>query len=239
MSWDIDINCDLGEGAGNDEKMMSLIHSCSIACGGHYGTAESINATIALAKKNGVKVGAHPSFPDPANFGREIMKMEVETLKSSIVEQVNRFKKLTNIAGLQMNHVKLHGALYNLACKDLELAKHVIDALLKVGTDFSIYAPEKSAIQIAGEAYFKIIPEVFIDRTYQNDGSLTPRSHSKAMLVNPEQAWQQIKNCYQNNSVHTINNELIPLIGKTYCIHGDSPSCIDILTFVNQKLRNV
>ncbi|MBL4661988.1 MAG: LamB/YcsF family protein [Flavobacteriaceae bacterium] len=238
MSWEIDINCDLGEGAGNDAEIMPLIHSCSIACGGHYGTTASIRATITLAKKHGVKVGAHPSFLDPHNFGRVQMDLDAGTLKASIIEQVQLFQSVAKTMGVMMNHVKLHGALYNLAAKDELIAQTVIAALLEVGTNFSIYAPYKSELQKAGEAYYTIIPEVFIDRTYQKDGSLTPRSNKNALITDPLRAWQQIENCLQNKTVSTINNELIPLYGKTFCIHGDADHCLALLTFVNQQLNN-
>ncbi|MFT5822970.1 MAG: UPF0271 protein [Crocinitomix sp.] len=238
MAWNIDINCDLGEGAGNDEKIMPHIHSCSIACGGHYGTITSIKTTISLAKKHGVKVGAHPSFPDPTNFGRVPMELEPEVLKASIIEQIRRFQSVAKEMGIIMNHVKLHGALYNLAAKSNVIANTVIAALLEFGTNFSIYAPHQSALQKAGETYYNIIPEVFIDRTYQNDGSLTPRTEKNALIIDPLQAWQQIENCYQNKTVRTSNNKLIPLHGKTYCIHGDAEHCLALLVFVNQQLNN-
>jgi UPF0271 protein len=239
MRWVIDINCDLGEGAGNDAEIMPLIHSCSIACGGHYGTTATIKATIALAQKQGVKVGAHPSFPDPANFGRLDMELDATDLKATIIEQVQRFQNAAKDLGVKMNHVKLHGALYNLAAKNSSIAQMVIDALLEIGTDFSIYTPHQSALHKVGQAHYTIIPEVFIDRTYQNDGSLTPRTNKNALITNPEQAWQQIENCLQNNTAVTLDKKLIPLYGKTFCLHGDAAHCVALLTFVNQQLKNV
>ncbi|NOQ72191.1 MAG: 5-oxoprolinase subunit PxpA [Crocinitomix sp.] len=238
MSWDIDINCDLGEGAGNDAEIMPLINSCSIACGGHYGTKETIRTTLALAKKHGVKVGAHPSFPDPLNFGRAHMELEPLALKTSIIEQVERFQSIASEMGMVMSHVKLHGALYNLAAKNTDMANAVIAAFLEIGTNFYIYAPHQSALQKAGEADYKIIPEIFIDRTYQNDGSLTPRHHKNAIIKDPLKAWKQIEKAYNKGTVKTSDNEVISIIGETYCIHGDTEHCVELLLYIKQQLNN-
>ncbi len=238
MKWNIDINCDLGEGAENDEKIMPLINSCNIACGGHYGTDATIEEAVTLAKKYGIKVGAHPSFPDPINFGRVVMEIDSETLKKSIIEQVQRFQKITAQIGLSMSHVKLHGALYNQAAKNINVAQTVIEALLQVGTDYAIYAPHDSALEQVGQAHFAIIPEVFIDRTYQADGSLTPRSQANAMIIDPLKAWNQIKNCYLNNKVEAVTNESIHMKGKTYCIHGDASHCLEILYYIKDQLAH-
>ncbi len=236
MKWNIDINCDLGEGAENDEKIMPLINSCNIACGGHYGTDATIEKAVTLAKKYGVKIGAHPSFPDPINFGRAVMEIDAEALKKSIIEQVQKFQKIATQVGVPMNHVKLHGALYNQAAKSINVAETVIEALLQIGTDYAIYTPHNSALEAIGQAHFEIIPEVFIDRTYQTDGSLTPRSQENAMIIDPVKAWDQIKNCHLNNKVETITNKSIPLKGKTYCIHGDAAHCLKILYYIKDQL---
>jgi len=238
MKWNIDINCDLGEGAKNDEKIMPLINSCNIACGGHYGTDITIEKAVKLAKKHGVKIGAHPSFPDPINFGRAIMEIDSETLKKSIIEQVLRFQRIATKFDMSMNHVKLHGALYNQAAKDIKVAQIAVEALLQIGTDYAIFTPHNSALEEMGQPHFRIIPEVFIDRTYQTDGSLTPRSKANAMIIDPVKAWNQIKNCHLNNKVRTITNEFISLKGKTYCIHGDASHSLNILYYIKDQLTH-
>ena len=239
MKWDIDINCDLGEGAGNDAKILPLIDSCSIACGGHYGTNETIQTTVNLAKKHTVKIGAHPSFPDPTNFGRVVIQMEAEALKDALVEQVMRLKNIALESGIVMSHVKLHGALYNLAAKDAAIANIVVKALLNVGTDFAIYTPTASQLYLAAQQHYTIIPEVFIDRTYQKNGSLTPRSTKGALIEDAQQAWTQIERIYSTHTVSTISNEIIPINGDTYCIHGDSDHCLNLLEYINNKLNRV
>lgn len=239
MSWDIDINCDLGEGAGNDTEIMPLIQSCSIASGGHYGTSESIRTTINLAKKHSVKIGAHPSYPDPENFGRTVINMEADSLKNSLIEQVLNVKKIAIEEGVTMRYVKLHGALYNMAAKDPTIARTVVAAFLKVGNNFNIYTPNGSELQIAAEKYFNVIPEVFIDRRYQKDGSLTPRSIEGALIQDITQAWNQVKSIYKAQSVQTLTNELIPMTGKTYCLHGDSEHCLTLLQHIHQQLKSV
>jgi UPF0271 protein len=165
--------------------------------------------------------------------------MKEEALKDTIVEQVLRVKNMALKSGIKMSHVKLHGALYNLAAKDANIAKIVVAALLKTGTDFAIYTPEASELHLAAKQFYNIIPEVFIDRTYQKNGTLTPRSTKGALIEDPQLAWSQIESIYTTHTVSTLSNESIPMKGDTYCIHGDSEYCLDLLKHINQKLNRV
>ncbi len=238
MSLQIDINCDLGEGIGNDEDIMPYIQSCSIACGGHYGNVDSIRYTIRLAKEYGVKIGAHPSFPDKANFGREIIEMHPRELMDAILKQVNLFVRIAQEEEVEVHHVKLHGALYNLAAKDSETALLVIDALGQVLSTFKLYTPYGSVLSEEGKKYFPLVQEAFIDRTYQENGNLTPRTNDDALIINPQEAWEQIVEITKNKRVKTTNGSIIPMEAETFCIHSDSAEALHILRYIHQQMNN-
>lgn len=236
MQKEIDINCDLGEGMNNDAQLMPLIQSCNIACGGHFGTAETIREAIQLAKKHHVHIGAHPSFPDRENFGRKVMHLPPKELKRSVVEQLNLFLDVCKAEEVEMHHVKLHGALYNLAAKDQETAKVIIDAFREVAVNFYVYTPENSELERQANGYFQVKKEAFIDRTYQKDLNLTPRSDSKALIESPAKAWEQLKGIAFDEKVQTVDGVIRSLRADTFCIHGDGKQSLEILLYIHQKL---
>lgn len=232
----IDINCDLGEGFGLDHKLMPFIDSCNIACGGHYGDRKTIRDTIELALKHQVKIGAHPSFPDKENFGRKTLSLTSAQLEKSILEQMTLFLEACSETNATINHVKFHGALYNLAAKDKTTASTLLHALKQIPGKFSIYAPAGSLFEKMAREDFSVLSEAFIDRTYRKDGSLTPRSEANSTINNPEKAWKQLNQIISNEPIETSDGSTIELSADTFCVHGDSEKAPDLLTFIRKKL---
>lgn len=229
----ININCDLGEGMANDAMIMPYIQSCSIACGGHAGDPESMRKTILLAKKHKVKIGVHPSYPDRTSFGRETLNISHEELERSLREQLDVFFKISKQEEAPVDHLKLHGALYNDTAKDEALAQLVIDVL----SDYpcrKLYAPDGSCWSKVASKNIEIVWEGFIDRKYEADLSLRERSQKDAVIEEPEAAVQQLKELLQGNV--TVNQETIKLDATTFCIHGDNPNVLKILRAIRQKL---
>ena len=233
----ININCDLGEGRGNDEKIMPLIHSCNIACGGHYGDASSMRTSIRLAKKYGVKCGAHPSFPDKENFGRKEMNISKMELMQSIRQQIVDFKNICLEEGMEMSHIKLHGALYNLAAKDIGFAQTTLAAIKMSQTIVPIYAPYQSVIARLAKGHFEIVLEAFADRRYHKDLSLVSRTRADAVITDKNQAWQQILMIANEQRVHTVEGEEVPIQADTFCVHGDQKNAVEILDFIKKSKK--
>lgn len=217
----IDINCDMGEGFGNDEAIMPFITSANIACGAHAGDAETARATILLAKQYGVKIGAHPSFPDRRNFGRTEMETTPQDVYNLITEQLFLFKKIVEAADAEMRYVKPHGALYNMAARDAALAKAVAQAVKDFDAALVLFGLSGSASIVEAERLgLKAWNEVFADRTYRDNGSLTPRSEPGALIEDEEKALAQVVQMMKG-SVTTLSGKVIPIVADTVCIHGD------------------
>lgn len=237
IQYRIDLNCDLGEGVGNDAELMPLISSCSIACGGHAGDDATMRSTIQLAKQHGVKVGAHPSFPDRVNFGREMMNMPEGELAASISNQVERFLNACVQNGVEMNHVKLHGALYNCAAKDAAMADLVVDVLKPFGTHFSIYAPFGSVLAEKGSAFYPIVHEAFVDRRYQPDLSLVARTHDRAIISTADEAWTQFLSIVKDGKVPVLDGDFAEIQAQTFCVHGDSEHALSLLRGLRARMK--
>ena len=232
----IDLNADLGEGTGNDEYIMPYISSCSIACGGHYGNEETMQATIKLATKHNVKIGAHPSFPDEDNFGRRVLTMTKSELTESIFQQVLRFQAVCEMAEVPLHHIKLHGALYNYAAIDAPTADAVVEGIIATKLRPKLYVPHHSILAKKADNLLPVVYEAFIDRRYNNDFSLLSRDEKDALIQNPVDAWQQLYDMIALNKVTTIDGSEKTIIASTYCIHGDHQNSIEILRFIHSKL---
>ncbi|MCR9181801.1 MAG: 5-oxoprolinase subunit PxpA [Flavobacteriaceae bacterium] len=237
MKYNIDINADLGEGFPYDEAIMPLISSCSIACGGHYGDENSIRKAIQLAKMFGVKVGAHPSFPDTKNFGRKVIKIEEEDLYESLVNQMQTFLRICYEEGEKINHIKLHGALYNLAAIDGTVAGIVIQSFLDVCPETTVYLPGNSVFFVLAKDKVSTKPEAFIDRSYTDEGFLVSRTHPGALLESPEKCLNQLIELVTSKRVTTLSGKQLPIHAETYCIHGDHPNSVSILKYLHQHLK--
>ncbi|HQW42871.1 MAG: 5-oxoprolinase subunit PxpA [Chitinophagaceae bacterium] len=232
------INCDMGEGVGNDELIMPFIHSANIACGYHAGDAATMQQTVELCLKYKVAIGAHPSFFDRENFGRTEMKLEQEEIYDLISQQL--FILNETVAGFdtKLLHVKPHGALYNMSAKDSLLAKTIARAvkdfdasLIVVGLSGSYSVSEAKALGL------KTANEVFADRSYQDDGSLTPRSQSNAIIDDTEKVVQQVVQMINEGTVTTISGKKIPIVAETICIHGDGKQAVDFAKAIHNAIR--
>jgi UPF0271 protein len=218
----VDLNCDMGEGTGRDDSIMPYITSANIACGYHAGDEETMLQTILLAKKYNVLIGAHPSFYDRKNFGRTEITATPGEVYDLVLKQVQLLQKIADENGTRLHHVKPHGALYNMAAKNKELARAISEAVKYCGKDLVMYGLSNSyLISEAKSAGLTTASEVFADRTYQDDGSLTPRTFPDALIKNTDDAINQVMMMVKEGKVKTVSGKIIPIAAETICIHGD------------------
>ncbi len=234
----IDINCDLGEGMPNDASIMPFISSANIACGFHAGDETTIRNTIRLAVKNRLAIGAHPGFADKENFGRVEILLPTHDYYALVMEQLVLFKEIADEEGVAVHHVKPHGALYNLAVKNEMVATEIAKAVHDFDPSLVYYALSNSAmLRIAEEMGLKTASEVFADRTYQDDGTLTPRTQRNAMLTDSEMAAKQVLMMAKDNKVTTSNGKPISVKADTICIHGDLPQAYSFAKAICKSLK--
>jgi UPF0271 protein len=239
----IDINCDLGESygafkVGNDEKIMPHITSANIACGFHAGDPVTIAQTINLAKKHGVAVGAHPSYPDLLGFGRREMQLTSEEIKNYTIYQISALQGFAKTASFNLQHVKPHGALYNTAVKDEKLSKAIVDAVKALNQNLIIFAPSKSALaNVAAESGLRVAYEVFADRAYNPDGSLVSRTQPNAIIQESQTVVKRAIKMVEKGTVLAVNGEIVNL-GQvhTICVHGDTPTAIELAKALKKGL---
>jgi UPF0271 protein len=233
----IDINCDLGEGVGNDEAIMRYISSANIACGYHAGDENTMRQTVQLCKKYNVAIGAHPSFPDKPNFGRTDMTLHPGEIYELIVKQINYIEKIAEENDVPVHHVKPHGALYNMTARDKGLAPFVALAILDTNAKYILYGLSGSYLVKEGTHLgVKTANEVFADRTYKDDGSLTPRTKPGALIEDPDKAVAQVLQMVKEGTVTSITGKKIPIIAETVCIHGDGEHAVEFAKAVHSAL---
>ena len=226
----VKINSDLGEGTGVEKDIMPYLTSCSIACGGHTGDKTTMENTILIAKKHGVKVGAHPSYPDKENFGRKKISITKLDLMISLTNQINELDKICRAQSMILDHIKLHGALYNFSVVDIDTASTVVELIKNNYPDKILYVPYGSLIsEVALENNIKINYEVFLDRNYNNDLSLVSRSENNSMILDYKKMLNRLKNVIIDSRIQTVNGNYKKIIGDTFCVHGDSPKISDII----------
>jgi len=234
----IDLNCDLGEGLDNEHLLMPYLSSCNIACGAHAGSVEIIDKTIALALKHGVKIGAHPSFPDRDNFGRLVMEISNTQLQESLEEQLLLFKERADRQDAKVHHVKAHGALYNLVAIDEEKAALLIEAVRRVFDNTKIYVPFNSSIEKVAETHrMEVVYEAFADRNYNDDLTLLPRALPQAMMFDPEEILAHIRRMVYESKVKTLQGIELEIKAETFCIHGDNPNAQEILERLHEEFK--
>jgi UPF0271 protein len=234
----IDINCDMGEGFHNEAELMPFISSANIACGFHAGDEDSIKRTIDLALEHNVAIGVHPSYDDRINFGRQSHFVSLLELAELISDQLYLFEKVSIPMGIFLHHIKLHGALYNDCAKDAGLSKIFIQTIQAINPDLIVYGLSGShTIQQAKNFGQPFANEVFADRTYQNNGQLTPRYLDNALIYDPEIASAQALKIIFEKKVSTIHEEDISIIADTICIHGDGLNAIPIATKLHEVLK--
>ncbi len=238
----IDMNCDMGErddlALDVQERLMESITSANVACGAHAGNEALMRLTLRQARAHGVAIGAHPGYPDRDNFGRLPLQMPLGELEASIEGQIRTLVRLAGEEGVAVSYVKPHGALYNQAAFDAELAHAIARAISRVSRDLSIYALAGSpALATLRECGFQTVPEAFADRRYEPDGSLRPRRFSDALFASPEEAaGQALRVAIQHEAV-AWDGSVISIEAQTLCIHGDSPGAADMAREVRLRLE--
>ncbi|WP_246943784.1 5-oxoprolinase subunit PxpA [Bacillus pinisoli] len=238
----IDINCDLGEGfglytIGQDEELLSYISSANIACGFHAGDPHIMNKTVAFAKQKGVSVGAHPGFYDLHGFGRRPFHLSADEIIDIMLYQLGALKAFCTKHEVPLVHVKPHGALYNIAAKEPYVAKAIVSAVKQFDPTLIVYGLANSElIQACVEENIPYAIEAFIDRTYQDDGSLTPRQLEGSTLHSIDECIQQALSIVLKQKVTTITGNSIPLEVDTLCIHGDHQGSVDLARALREEL---
>ena len=234
---ELNINCDVGEGILTESQLLPHIHSCSVACGGHYGDEASILATLNGAKLHEVKVGAHPSYPNKDHFGRKSMDLPKSDFQESIREQLGLYFKCLDKVELRNHHIKAHGALYNDLTRNTELCEWYLEVLK--GFDYGvIYTPYNSTLANSAEEYnMKVLNEAFLDRNYLSNGQLVPRSHPKALKTTPEEVWLQLNRFIEKDGVIALDGQWVHLPAETFCLHGDHPKALEFLHYIHLRLK--
>lgn len=227
----------MGEGCGNDAALMDYVSSVSIACGFHAGDVATMRRTVDTAIEKSVAIGAHPGYRDHENFGRTPMSLPSNEIHDIVVEQVVALRDICEAAGGELRHVKPHGALYNQAAKDAELARTIANAVRAVDENLILFGLSGSVSIIEAEKCgLRTASEVFADRTYRPDGSLTPRSESNALIHETEAAVAQVLQMIKSHKVTATDGTTIPIIADTVCIHGDGENALEFARTIRQKL---
>jgi len=229
---EININCDLGEKSKfhsikNDPELLNIVNSANIACGYHAGDEQTMDMVIQISKKNGVSLGAHPSFNDPENFGRKRMNLSSLEIKKLIFEQYEILQKIAQKYNENVTHIKPHGALNNMACEDLELATTLAVAIKEINKDIIYLVPTGSQMEVAAKKNsLRIACEIFADRNYEDNGNLISRSKAKALITDPELAKKHVLSMVKNQAINCLSGKQIPCEIDSVCIHGDNESSL-------------
>jgi UPF0271 protein len=234
-----DLNCDMGEGIGNDEAIMPFITSVNIACGYHAGDETTMRTTVMMAKKAGVAIGAHPSFLDRKNFGRtEIKDISPQKVYDLVAAQIKIIYKIAADCNTHLHHVKPHGALYNMAAGNPAVSMAIAHAIYDFDKTLVLFGLSGSySISEAKALGIKTASEVFADRTYQEDGSLTPRTKPNALIEDEEQSIKQVVQMIKNGTVTSTSGKEVPITAETICLHGDGKNAAAFASAINNKLK--
>lgn len=241
MTRHIHLNADIGELSGQagrdiDAAILKVVSQCNIACGGHAGDADTMRATVRAAKAQGVHIGAHPSYPDREGFGRRIMDISIEALEVSLVEQITELKTIAEKQNAIVTYVKAHGALYNQAVKNADLARCIARATQKSGIPAVMSLPFSEIKNAARAHSLEFIPEAFADRAYQSDGQLVPRSMHGAVLEDSPTCASQAASIALQGHVRSISGDVIKCEAETITLHSDTMDAIDIAVEIRRHL---
>jgi UPF0271 protein len=238
MKLSVDLNADLGEGSGYDTELFELITSANIATGFHAGDSDTMHAAILAAMQHGVAVGAHPSFFDRENFGRKELKVPNEEVFDAVAYQLGIFQAIASALDVRPNHVKPHGALYNMAVRNGNLADAIARAIESVDPKLILFAPDNTELARAGQAHgLQIAREIFADRNYLNDGWLVPRTRPDALLRDPKEATQRILRMLRDGKVRSVEGRDVDVRGETICVHGDTPGAVEFARELRTQLE--
>ena len=239
MNLSVDINADLGEGAGHDDELFELISSANIATGFHAGDSDTMHAAVCAAREHGVAVGAHPSFFDRENFGRKELNIAYQEVLDAVAYQLGIFQAIASALDVRPNHVKPHGALYNMAVRDANLGDAIARAIESVDSKLILFAPDKSELARAGDAHgLQIAREIFADRNYLNDGWLVPRTRPDALLHDPKQAAARVLRMLREGKVRSVEGDDVDVRGETICVHGDTPGAVEFARELRTQLES-
>jgi 5-oxoprolinase (ATP-hydrolysing) subunit A len=241
-SMEININCDLGEKSKfhsmkNDPELLNIVNSANIACGYHAGDEQTMDMVIQISKKNSVSIGAHPSFNDPENFGRQRINLSSSEVRKLIIDQYEILQKIADNYGEKVTHIKPHGALNNMACEDIELATTLANAINEISKDLIYLVPTGSKMEEAAKKFnMKIACEIFADRNYEDDGNLVSRKKPHALITDPEEAKKHVLNMVKNQSLNCHSGKQIPCEIDSVCIHGDNESSLATAKLIRNNL---
>lgn len=234
----IDLNCDLGEGAGHDAELMPWVTSANIACGAHAGDEGTMRNTVELAQRHGVAIGAHPGLNDRENFGRIERAVTPEEVYQLVLAQTRALQRIASAAAARVVHVKLHGALYNLAARNTLLAEATANAVYEVDPRLMLFGLAGSHLLAAGRnAGLAVASEVFADRAYEADGSLTPRSKPGALIENEEHATTQALRMVREGKVRAASGTDVAVQADTICLHGDGAHAVAFAQRITSALK--
>jgi UPF0271 protein len=233
----IDFNCDLGEGCGDDAAIIPLITSASIACGGHAGDEATMRTTLRLCREHAVAAGAHPGYPDRTNFGRLELPLSPVDVEALVLEQLDALSLIAASEGVRLAHVKPHGALYNIAARDRAIADAIAMAIARYDPRLILFGLSDSQLTAAGEnAGLCVAHEVFAERRYEADGSLTPRKRDDAVIHDVDDAIAQVRGLVREGHVVARTGERIPLRADTLCLHGDRAGAAQFARSIHDAL---
>jgi len=238
----VDINSDLGESFGNyqlgmDDEIIKLVSSVNIACGWHAGDPNVMAMTVKKAMENKVAIGCHPGFPDLIGFGRRVMKVDPCELKNYVKYQIGALRAFVDADGGRLQHVKPHGAMYNMAAKDEAMARAIAEAVCEVDANLVLMGLSGSKlIECAKAKGLKTASEVFADRAYQDDGTLVPRSQQGAVIHDSDKAIEQVVEMVKNKRVRTITGKIIEINAESICVHGDNPKALEFVVKIRKRL---
>jgi len=239
---EININCDLGEKSKhhsnkNDPKLLEIVNSANVACGYHAGDDDSMKQVVQISKKNGVSIGAHPSFKDPENFGRKRMNLPSNEVRKLIIDQYEILQKIAQDHGENVTHIKPHGALNNMACEDIDLATTLAKTINEISKDLIYLVPTGSKMETAAKKLnMRIACEIFADRNYEDDGNLVSRSKPNALITDPEIAKKHVIKMVKSQSLNCFSGKQIPCEIDSICVHGDGKSAVDTANTIKSGL---
>ena len=235
----IDLNADLGEGAGFDAELIPLLSSANIACGFHAGNPHLIKKSVELCVKHNVHVGAHPSFPDMWGFGRREMKCSSEEIIDYMLYQIGAVDAFCKASNVKLYHVKPHGAIYNMASKDKGIAQAIAQAIKMYDSSLKVFTQPGSMLAKASiELGLEVVGEVFADRAYNNDGTLVSRKLPKSVLHDPSEVLGRTLKMVCDKQVVTYSNDVLSLEADTVCLHGDNPAAINLAKAIKEGLES-
>ena len=241
-TMEININCDLGEKSKHhsnkyDPDLLEIVNSANVACGYHAGDKETMSQVVKISKKNGVSIGAHPSFNDPENFGRERMNLSSTEIKKLIIDQYKILQNIASNYGENVSHIKPHGALNNMACEDIDLATTLAKTIKEISKDLIYLVPTGSKMEEAAKKLdMKIACEIFADRNYEDDGNLVSRKKSHALITDPEEAKKHVLKMVKTQSLNCHSGKQIPCEIDSVCIHGDNLSSLATAKSIKKNL---